>query len=106
MIHGFNWTLTDFSNAQLMCAYGTVALGHSAFCDLFTSEEWQGYEFRVDISFAGNSGFQSPAGRAVGIGYVWEILARFQHHLTSMPTARINVTLDNIHLPAGPDVQL
>jgi len=96
MIPGFNWTLADSYNAQSMCAYETVALGYSAFCDLFTYEEWQGYEYSIDISFAGNNGFQSPTGRAVGIGYVQEILARLQHHLISTPTAQVNVTLDNM----------
>ncbi|KAI7648651.1 phosphoglycerate mutase-like protein, partial [Hortaea werneckii] len=92
---GFNWTVTDTYNAQSMCAYETVALGYSAFCDLFTFEEWQGYEYSVDLYFAGGYGFQSPTGRAVGIGYVQEILARLQHHVIDRPVAQINLTLDN-----------
>ena len=92
---GFNWTITDSYNAQSMCAYETVALGYSAFCGLFTYEEWNGYEYSIDLSFAGNNAFQSPTGRAVGIGYVEEILARLQHHVISSPVAQINVTLDN-----------
>ncbi|KAI7666500.1 phosphoglycerate mutase-like protein [Hortaea werneckii] len=92
---GFNWTVTDTYNAQSMCAYETVALGYSAFCDLFTFEEWQGYEYSVDLYFAGGYGFQSPTGRAVGIGYVQEILARLQHHVIDHPVAQINLTLDN-----------
>lgn len=39
--------------------------------------------------------FQSPTGRAVGIGYVEEILARLQHHLITKPTAQVNTTLDS-----------
>ncbi|RMY52978.1 hypothetical protein D0865_05504 [Hortaea werneckii] len=92
---GFNWTVTDTYNAQSMCAYETVALGYSTFCDLFTFEEWQGYEYSVDLYFAGGYGFQSPTGRAVGIGYVQEILARLQHHVIDHPVAQINLTLDN-----------
>jgi len=92
---GFNWTVTDSYNAQSLCAYETVALGYSAFCDLFTFEEWQGYEYSVDLSFAGNDAFQSPTGRAVGIGYVQEVLARLQHHTLDEPIGQINVTLDN-----------
>lgn len=38
--------------------------------------------------------FQSPTGRAMGVGYVSEILARLQHHLITEPTAQVNVTLD------------
>lgn len=91
----FNWTVTDSYNAQSLCAYETVALGYSPFCGLFTYEEWEGYEYSVDINFAGNNAFQSPTGRAVGIGYVEEIYARLQHHTITKPTAQINVTLDN-----------
>lgn len=82
-------------NAQSLCAYETVALGFSSWCGLFTYDEWQGYEYSVDISFAGNNGFQSPTGRAVGIGYQQEILARLQHHVIGTPTAQLNITLDN-----------
>lgn len=69
----FNFTTTDAYNMQSLCAYETVALGYSQFCDLFTYTEWQGYEYSVDISFAGNDAFQSPTGRAVGIGYQQEV---------------------------------
>ena len=92
---GFNWTTSDSYNAQSLCAYETVALGYSPFCGLFTYEEWEGYEYSVDISFAGNNAFQSPTGRAIGIGYVEEIIARLENHVISEPTAQINVTLDN-----------
>ncbi|GAB7352363.1 hypothetical protein MBLNU459_g2802t1 [Dothideomycetes sp. NU459] len=96
MAPGFNWTVTDSYNAQSMCAYETVAYGYSAFCGLFTYEEWQGYEYSVDINFAGNNAFQSPAGRAVGIGYVQEVLARLQKHTINAPIAQLNFTLDNM----------
>lgn len=91
-------TTTDSYNAQSLCAYETVALGYSAFCGLFTYAEWEGYEYSVDIAFAGNNAFQSPTGRAVGIGYVEEIMARLQHHVISEPTAQINTTLDGNNL--------
>ena len=71
----FNWTVADSYAAQTLCPYETVAFGYSAFCDLFTFEEWQGFEYSIDLSFAGSNSFQSPTGRAVGIGYVQEILA-------------------------------
>jgi hypothetical protein len=71
---GFNWTTQLTYYAQDLCAYETVGLGYSPFCGLFTYEEWQGYEYAIDIAFAGNNAFQSPTGRAVGIGYVQEVL--------------------------------
>lgn len=70
-------------------------MGYSAFCGLFTYAEWEGYEYSIDLAFAGNNMFQSPTGRAVGIGYVVEILSRLQGHVITQPTAQINVTLDN-----------
>ncbi|KAK3054113.1 hypothetical protein LTR09_004891 [Extremus antarcticus] len=91
----FNWTAQDSYNAQSLCAYETVALGYSSFCGLFTYEEWEGYEYSVDINFAGNNAFQSPTGRAVGAGYVAEIQARLENHLITKPTAQINTTLDS-----------
>lgn len=30
---------------QALCAYETVALGYSEFCNLFTEDEWKGYEY-------------------------------------------------------------
>ena len=29
----------------------TVALGYSAFCGLFTEEEWEGFEYALDLYF-------------------------------------------------------
>ncbi|KAE9973995.1 hypothetical protein BLS_003315 [Venturia inaequalis] len=95
LIQGYNWTVTDSYNAQSLCAYETVALGYSAFCGLFTYEEWQGYEYSIDLSFAGNNAFQSPTGRGVGIGWVQELLARLNHHVITGPTANVNWTLDS-----------
>lgn len=93
---GYNWTALDSYNAQSLCAYETVALGYSAFCELFTYDEWLGYEYSIDIEFAGNSGFQSPTSRAVGIGYVQEVLARLEHHSITDATAQVNTTLDGM----------
>lgn len=88
--------ITDVFNFQSLCAYETVALGYSEFCKLFTYEEWEGYEYSVDLSFAGNNAFQSPTGRAVGIGWVQEIRARLLQHLITNATAQVNYTLDGM----------
>jgi Histidine phosphatase superfamily (branch 2) len=72
-----------------------VAYGYSAFCDLFTYEEWVGFEYAYDLYFAGSSSFQSPTGRAVGIGYVQEVVARLENHTLGYSGSQINVTLDN-----------
>jgi hypothetical protein len=61
MIQGFNLTISRLFYMQQLCIYEvitsftrsswisdipqTVALGYSKFCDLFTEEEWEGYEY-------------------------------------------------------------
>ena len=74
MAGGFNWTVQDTYAAQELCPYETVGLGYSQFCDLFTYQEYEGLSYSLDLEFAGNNLFQSPTGRAVGIGYVQELL--------------------------------
>ena len=75
MSTGFNWTVAQVYAAQGLCPYETVSFGYSTWCDLFTFQEWEGFEYSIDIQFAGGFMFQSPTGRAVGIGYVQEVLA-------------------------------
>ncbi len=95
----YNWTVADSYNAQTMCPYETVAYGYSAFCDLFTFEEWQGFEYSIDLSFMGNDMFASPTGRATGIGYAEELYARLQGHLYNLPpgSTQDNTTLDEMN---------
>ena len=93
---GFKWNTSAAYNAQTLCPYETVAYGYSAWCDLFTYEEWLGFEYSIDIQFSGNNYFQSPTGRAVGIGWVEELLARLEGHLITSATAQDNITLDSM----------
>jgi len=89
MITRYNWTVGDTYAAQTLCPYETVAFGFSPFCLLFTAEEWQGFEYSIDMAFqieSGtpprdviNAGFQSPVGRAVGIGWVNELISRLTY---------------------------
>ncbi|MCJ1358238.1 MAG: hypothetical protein MMC33_008237 [Icmadophila ericetorum] len=96
MSTGFIWTPAVINTAQALCPYETVAFGFSEWCSVFTFEEWQGYEYSVDLDFAGDMMFQSPLGRAIGIGYVQEILARLEGHLMTTPDTQDNVTLDSM----------
>ncbi|KAJ9653990.1 hypothetical protein H2198_006909 [Neophaeococcomyces mojaviensis] len=101
----YNWTVADSYNAQTLCPYETVAYGYSNWCNLFTFDEWQGFEYSIDLQFQGNDGFGSPTGRAVGIGYVEELYARLQGHLYNLPAGatNANVTIDtnNATFPLG-----
>lgn len=91
----FDWTVTDTYAVQTLCPYETIAYGYSAFCSLFTYDEWVNFEYTLDLGFAGNNGFQSPTGRAVGVGYVQEVVARLENHTLGYSGSQINTTLDN-----------
>ncbi|ERT02963.1 acid phosphatase [Sporothrix schenckii 1099-18] len=93
--NGFDWTIQDTYAAQTMCPYETVAYGFSRFCDLFTYDEWVGFGYSTDLVFAGGSGFQSATGRAVGLGYQQELVARLRNHTLGYAGSQINTTLDN-----------
>lgn len=83
-----------YQELELTSSY-QVALGYSAFCDLFTYKEWIDFEYSLDLAFAGTFGFQSPVGRALGIGYVQEVVARLQNHTLGYQGSQINTTLDD-----------
>ncbi|KAH6898591.1 histidine phosphatase superfamily [Thelonectria olida] len=95
MTEGFEWTTKDVYAAQTMCPYETVAYGFSKFCDLFTYEEWEHFGYSIDIMFSGGAGFNSPTGRAVGIGYQQEVIARLKNHTLGYSGSQINTTLDS-----------
>ncbi|KAI8684303.1 3-phytase [Fusarium keratoplasticum] len=96
MTEGFKWTPEDVYAAQTMCPYETVAYGFSMFCDLFTYEEWQGFGYSVDLAFASGAGFHSPVGRAIGLGYQQEVIARLKNHTLGYSGSQINTTLDSM----------
>ncbi|KAI9053775.1 hypothetical protein LZ554_002724 [Drepanopeziza brunnea f. sp. 'monogermtubi'] len=95
LVKGYELTIEDVYAMQNMCPYETVAYGYSVFCDLFTYEEWVHFEYSLDLYFAGSSSFQSPTGRAVGLGYVQETIARLQNHTLGYSGSQINTTLDS-----------
>ncbi|OBZ79577.1 3-phytase B [Grifola frondosa] len=95
-----NWTAVVQAMQQL-CAYETVALGYSAFCALFTEEEWRGYEYANDLQFWYGSGPGNPAAAAQGIGYVQELVARLTQTPLTVFDTTLNATLDgnNVTFP-------
>ncbi|KAK7425640.1 hypothetical protein QQZ08_007856 [Neonectria magnoliae] len=95
MTEGFEWTPKDVYAAQTMCPYETVAYGYSSFCQLFTYEEWQHFGYSIDLAFSAGSAFHSPTGRAVGIGYQQEVIARLKNHTLGYSGSQINTTLDS-----------
>jgi len=92
-----NWTVEDTYNAQTMCPYETVALGSSAFCTLFTWNEWEGFGYMTDLKLYGSYGMGSPVGRSIGLGFVEELIARLEGRFPEPPADSIalNQTLDD-----------
>ncbi|KPI44030.1 3-phytase A [Cyphellophora attinorum] len=91
---GFNLTVNDTYAMQSICAYETNYLGSSSFCNLFTLEEWQGFEQTLDIEYYYDYSFGNPTGRAQGIGYLLELLSRLQHQPITSSNSSINATID------------
>ncbi|TFK67148.1 phosphoglycerate mutase-like protein [Pluteus cervinus] len=92
-LQGFTLTVEDVYTMQQMCAYETVALGYSKFCPLFTLEEWEGFDYALDLAFWYNNAFGSPVARVQGIGYVQEMLARLTHTPLKDHTTSTNKTI-------------
>ncbi|PFH52488.1 hypothetical protein AMATHDRAFT_173590 [Amanita thiersii Skay4041] len=94
-IRGYDLTIEDVYTMQQLCAYETVAIGYSKFCELFTEKEWEGFNYAMDLSFWYNSAFGSPVARVQGIGYVQELVARLTHTAIQVYNSSTNSTLDD-----------
>ncbi|KAG2078611.1 phosphoglycerate mutase-like protein [Suillus decipiens] len=98
LIPGFNLTTSQLIAMQEMCTYETVALGYSEFCDLFTEEEWEGYEYYVDLNFWYSEGPGNPTAAAQGLGYVQELVSRLTHTPIDVWNSTTNSTLDSSNI--------
>ena len=107
---GFELTTNDTYAMQSICAYEYNYIGASSFCNLFTAEDWAGFENTLDIeckfpnslssSFLTPSdyydySFGNPTGRAQGIGYVQELIARLTQQYIPTSNSSVNSTLDD-----------
>ena len=50
-IKGYQLSVRDVYDLQLMCAYETVALGGSKFCELFSDDEFESFSYSSDLVF-------------------------------------------------------
>lgn len=71
-IPGFNWTSNDITGMFELCGYETVIRGSSPFCslDLFTPDEWLGFEYTNDIQYFQNTGYGNPISGTIGFPWV------------------------------------
>ncbi|KAF8061714.1 histidine phosphatase superfamily [Lyophyllum atratum] len=102
-LKGYQLTIEDAYVMQQMCAYETVAIGYSKFCELFTEEEWEGFNYALDLSFWYGSAFGSPMARVQGYGWIKELVARLTHTPIKEHNSSTNSTLDDdpITFPLG-----
>ncbi|PQE25061.1 histidine phosphatase superfamily clade-2 protein [Rutstroemia sp. NJR-2017a BVV2] len=92
---GFELNYNDTYAMQSICAYENAYIGMSDFCGLFTEDEWAGFENTLDMIYWYDYAYGNPTGRAQGLGYVQEVLARLQHQYISASNSSVNSTLDN-----------
>jgi hypothetical protein len=93
--HGFSFTVNDTYAMQSICAYETAYLGDSSFCGLFTADEWAGFEQTLDVEYYYDYSFGNPTGRAQGLGYLQELLARLQKQYITVSDSSVNTSLTN-----------
>ena len=112
-VQGITFTPTDAIAMLQLCSYETDALGYSAFCKLFTEEDFKNYEYYYDVSFElsvfqscqltgdlqisfyYNNGVGSPVAAAQGKGYLEEFIARFTQTPITAYDSTTNSTLDS-----------
>ncbi|EHY55106.1 3-phytase A [Exophiala dermatitidis] len=92
---GFNLTINDTYAMQSICAYETNYLGQSDFCTLFTENEWAGFELTLDQEYYYDYAWGNPTGRAQGIGYLQELLARLTHQYITSSNSSVNSSITN-----------
>ncbi|RMZ92424.1 hypothetical protein DV736_g304, partial [Chaetothyriales sp. CBS 134916] len=92
---GFTLTINDTYALQDLCAYEYNYLYSSDFCGLFTEEEWQGFEYAHDIQYYFDYAWGQPTGRAQGIGYLQELIARIENVYILTSNSSVNSTLDD-----------
>lgn len=92
---GFSWTANDTYAMQSLCAYETAYIADSQFCNFFTLDEWAGFEVTLDTEYYYDYAWGNPTGRAQGIGYLQEMLARLQNQYIDVSDSSVNSTLTN-----------
>jgi hypothetical protein len=92
-VSGITFTPSDVISMLQLCSYETNALGYSAFCDVFSEEDFLNYEYYYDLSFYYNNGPGSPVSAAQGKGYLDEYIARLTGTYPAA-TSALNQTFD------------
>ncbi|KAK3689492.1 histidine acid phosphatase [Podospora appendiculata] len=69
---GFNFTAEDVYGMMELCGYESVIRGSSLFCDLdlFSPDEWLGWEYAADIMYHYNVGYGSDINGVIGLPWL------------------------------------
>jgi len=70
-------------------------ISQSDFCTLFTEAEWAGFENTLDMEYYYDYSYGNPTGRAQGIGYLQELIARLENKYIKTSDSSVNSTLDD-----------
>ncbi|WWC90320.1 uncharacterized protein L201_005253 [Kwoniella dendrophila CBS 6074] len=95
MIEGYELTIKDAKDMMETCAYETVALGYSSFCDLFTQKEWKGFEYRSDLYWWYAQSFGYAPAKAQGVGWLQELTSRLTKTRLTEFNSTVNSTFHN-----------
>lgn len=100
---GFTFTVNDTYAMQSICAYETGYIGMSDFCTLFTQDEWDGFENSLDVEYFYDYSFGNPTGRAQGLGYLQELIARLKNEYITSSNSSVNssITSNAAQFPLG-----
>ncbi|KAL4266696.1 histidine acid phosphatase family protein [Pleurotus pulmonarius] len=79
LVPGLNFTTGDALAAFRACGYDYAAHGHSPWCDVFTNEEIEKFEYDADISMNAIWGSRLPnnGGAVMGSIYINTLIDRF-----------------------------
>jgi len=72
LVPGFNFTSNDVYGMMELCGYESVIRGISPFCDLdlFTPDDWLGWEYSADIQYHYNVGYGNQVSGYVGLPWL------------------------------------
>lgn len=90
---GFSFTVNDTYAMQSICAYEMAYIQSSSFCSLFTIDEWNGFENTLDMEYYYDYAWGNPTGRAQGVGYLQELIARLQNQYITVSNSSVNSTV-------------
>ncbi|KAF5591449.1 acid phosphatase [Fusarium pseudocircinatum] len=116
----FNFTVNDIFGIQQLCGYETVTRGKSPFCnlELFTPDDWLGWEYSEDVRYHYNAGYGNPISGYVGMPWLnttaglllgddsdEELYVSFTHRELP-PMVLVAMGLFNNSEPAGTESQI